>query len=82
MKACILTFVDNASIPYSAPEILKNIRDQRQFLFFDDVSSMKVFDVPLAVSRKFKKQIELGDGYYFKDSECLKLKTPICRRGG
>lgn len=82
MKACILTFVDNASIPYSAPEMLKNIRDQRQFLFFDDVSNMKVFDVSLAVSRKFKKQIELGDGYYFKDSECLKLKTPICRRGG
>lgn len=82
MRVCILTFVDNASIPYSAPEMLKNIRDQRQFLFFDDVSNMKVFDVPLAVSRKFKKQIELGDGYYFKDSECLKLKTPICRRGG
>ena len=82
MKACILTFVDNAAIPYSAPEMMKNIRDQRHFLFFDDMANMKVFDAPLALVRKFKKPIDVGDGYYFKDNECLKLKTPICRRNG
>ncbi|MGM9603394.1 MAG: type VII secretion protein EssC [Faecousia sp.] len=77
MKACILTFIDNASIPYSAPEMLKNIRDQRQFLFFDDMSNMKIFDVSLAMSRSFKKPIEPGDGYFIRESNCTKLKTPI-----
>lgn len=79
MKVCIAVFVENANIPYSAPEIMKNIRDQRNFMYFDDMSNMKIFDVPLAMSRNFKKPIELGDGYYIKDNECYKLKTPIIR---
>lgn len=79
MKVCIITFVENANIPYSAPEILKNIREQRNFLYFDDMSNMKIFDVPLAMMRNHKKPIELGDGYYIKDNECMKLKTAISR---
>ncbi len=75
MKVCIITFLENANIPYSAPEILKNIRDQRHLMYFDDMCNMKIFDVPLAMSRNFKKPIEVGDGYYMKGNECLKLKT-------
>ena len=82
MKVCIAVFVENANIPYSAPEIMKNIRDQRNFMYFDDMSNMKIFDVPLAMSRNFKKPIELGDGYYIKDNECVKLKTSICAHKG
>lgn len=78
MKACIITFIENVGIPYSAPEILKNIRDQRQIMYFDDMANMKIFDVPLAMMRNFKKPIELGDGYYIKDNECVKLKTAMC----
>ena len=80
MKACIVAFIDNANIPYSAPEILKNIRDQRNIMFFDDMNNMKIFDAPLALMRKFKKPIDLGDGYYIKDNECVKLKTPVCAK--
>ena len=76
MKVCITVFVENANIPYSAPEIMKNIRDQRNFMYFDDMSNMKIFDVPLAMSRNFKKPIEQGDCYYIRDNECVKLKTP------
>ena len=75
MRVAIITFIENANIPYSAPEILKNIRDQRHIMFFDDMSNMKIFDVPLAMARNFKKPIETGDGYYIKDNECSKLKT-------
>lgn len=77
MKVCIIVFVENANIPYSAPEILKNIRDQRNIMFFDDISNMKIFDVPLAMLRNFKKAIETGDGYYIKDKEYVKLKTAL-----
>jgi len=78
MKACMITLVDNVAIPYSAPEILKNIRDQRHFMFFDDMVNMKIFDVPLAMARNFKKPIETGDGYYIRENECVKVKTPVC----
>lgn len=75
MRACIIAYVEDANIPYSAPEIIKNIRDHRNFMYFDDMNNMKIFDVPLAMSRNFKKPIELGDGYYIKNNECTKLKT-------
>ena len=81
MKVCVIAFVDNANISYSAPEILRNIRDARHFMLFDDLMNLKIFDLPLALNRKFKKPIELGDGYYIRDSECVKLKTPICPMG-
>ena len=56
---------------------MKNIRDQHNMMYFDDMSNMKLFDVPLMISRKFKKPIEVGDGYYIRDNEVYKIKTPI-----
>ena len=41
MKVCIAVFIENASIPYSAPEIMKNIRDQRNIMYFDDISNIR-----------------------------------------
>ena len=79
MRVCIAVFIENANIPYSAPEILKNIRDQRQIMYFDDIANMKIFDVPLAMARNFKKPIELGDGYYIRENNCIRMKTPIAR---
>ena len=77
-NACIIfSALENASIPYSAPEIFKNLRDSRHMLYFDDLMNMKIFDVPLAMARKFKKPIDQGDCYYIKDNECVKLKTPV-----
>lgn len=77
MKACIITFIDNANIPYSAPEMLKSIRETHHMMYFDDISNLKVFDVPLSVSRNFKKPIEIGDGYYMRDNEYVKFKSAI-----
>lgn len=77
MNVCIIAFIDNVNIPYSAPEIMKNIRDSHHMMFFDDIANMKIFDVPLVMARNFKKPIEIGDGYYMKDNECIKLKTAV-----
>lgn len=78
LQACILiSALDNQPIPYSAPEIFRNIRDQHHMMYFDDISNMKIYDLPLTVARKFKKPIETGDGYYIRDNQCKKLKTPL-----
>lgn len=77
MKVCMLCFIENANISYSAPDIVKDIRDRRSLMYFDDMSNMKLFDVPLAMAKRFKKAIEFGDGYYIRDNECVKLKTVL-----
>ncbi len=67
----------NETIPYAAPEILKKIKEQKHFMFFEDLPNCKVTEIPLTVARAFKKKIELGDGYYLKDNAIVKLKTPL-----
>lgn len=78
MNVCVL-FGDyeNTNISYASPEIVKNIRDARHFLYFDDIANLKILDMPLAVMRKFKKPIETGDAYYIKDNDCIKIKTVL-----
>ena len=70
---------ENVNVPYSAPEIIKKLKESRQFFFFDDIANLKIIDMPLAVVRNFKKPIEQGDCYFIKDNECWKLKTAISR---
>ena len=68
---------ENANVPYGAPEIYKKIKEAKQIIFFDDMSNLKILDMPLAILRQFKKPVETGDCYYIRDNECYKVKTPI-----
>ena len=77
MGVAIIILVDNLSIPYSAPDMMKTIRDTQHLIFFDDLSALKLFDVPMSVARQFRKPISLGDGYYMREGEVHKLKTPL-----
>ena len=67
--------VANAPVGYNAPEILKAIKDNRNFFFFDDLQNLKVCDIPVATVRKFRKKIMSGDGYWLAGNEVLKVKT-------
>lgn len=79
MNVCvILGGVENVSIPYNAPEILKKAKDERKLLLFDDVENIKVFDIPYGSIKKYKKALEIGDCYFIKGNDCIKLKTPKC----
>lgn len=79
MNVCvILGGVENANIPYSAPEVLKKIKEEQKLILFDDVGNLKLFDLPYGAIKKYKKSLELGDCYFIKGTECIKIKTPKC----
>lgn len=79
MNVCvILGEVENTSIPYNAPEILKKAKEERKLVLFDDIENLKVFDMPYASIKMYKKTLEIGDCYFIKGNECIKLKTPKC----
>jgi S-DNA-T family DNA segregation ATPase FtsK/SpoIIIE len=76
MKACIIiSSLANEAIPYSGPEPVKMIKEARNMVVFDDISNVKVLDIPFATIKEFKKPIDLGDAYYIKGNETLKIKT-------
>lgn len=76
MKVCFI-FMDipNTSISYNAPEIMKNIKDSKNFFFFDDIQNLKIVDISTVTLRKFKKKISMGDAYWLKGNEISKVKT-------
>lgn len=75
MKVCFIFMdVENAPVSYSGPEILKSIKDGKNFFFFDDLQNLKICDISGATLRKFKKKIMLGDCYWLSGNEIEKLK--------
>lgn len=76
MKVFVLMAnVENANIAFSAPDLLKIIKDNRKYLIFDDVNNIKLCDVTISTSKKYAKPIEVGDAYFINENEFTKLKT-------
>ena len=79
MNVCVvLGGVENANIPYSAPEILKKAKEERKLVLFEDLENLKIFDLPYSAIKKYRKPLELGDCYFIKGNDCVKLKSPKC----
>lgn len=76
MNVCVLVGdYENSNISYMAPELIRLLRDEGHFLFFDDLVNMKIVDLPFAVTREYKKKIKKGDCYYLKSDSHNKIKT-------
>lgn len=76
MKFCIIfSNINNETVSYSSPEILKMIKDDRNILIFEDLFNLKFVDIPYTTLKEYKKPIKLGDGYYLKENDIIKLKT-------
>lgn len=76
LKICIIyTDIPNATIPYSAPEILKNLKEQKRFWLFDDIQNCKVCDLQMSAIREFKKALVQGDMYEIMENDIQKIKT-------
>lgn len=76
LKALVVfTETENVSISYSSPEVLKKIRDEGTILAFDDVSNIKLVDVPIAVLKKYKKHLMENDAFLISNNELTKIKV-------
>lgn len=76
LKFCmILSDIENIAISYGAPEILKSVKEDKNFFFFDDLQNLKVCDLTKAIQQLYKKKISLGDCYWLNGNEIQKIKT-------
>lgn len=75
LKVCfIFTNIENVSAGYSAPELLKMIRDYKNMFVFDDLANLKLMEVPNTYLKQYKKLIELGDAYLITEKGVQKHK--------
>ena len=76
LKVCfVFAKVDNAGVGYNAPEGCKLAKEARDTFLFDDLSNMKLLDVPLAEQRKHKKAVSPGDAYLITEKSIVRQKT-------
>lgn len=76
MKVCfLLTDVENASISFSAGDLLKQVRDSKSVIAFEDIKGIKVVDVPMGVAREFKKALEANDAYLINNDRVEKIRV-------
>ncbi len=70
----IFTNYNNSNISYDAPEPIRNIKQERHLLYFDDLDNLKVFDVSYEDMKENKKRLQADDAYYIRDNKVIKLK--------
>ena len=73
--AVIFTNVDNAAVSYNTPEIIKQIKENKKLIIFEDVANCKFIDIGIKQQREFSKPIKPGDGYLWFGGEVEKIKT-------
>lgn len=72
----VFSNIPNVNISYSAPEMLKQVKNINMVYSFEDISNIKIFDFNATTARKYKKPIELGDAYAISvDGSVDKMKT-------
>ena len=71
----IFTDINNASIPFNAPEIMKIIKERKKYIIFDEISNIKITDIPLSLTRKYTKPLEVGDAYLVEEGDVKKVRT-------
>lgn len=76
MGICVLVS-DTPNAAFSSSEFYKKSVENKQFLWFDKLSALKIVSVPYNESKKFSKKLEAGDGYLFNDTDFVKLKFPL-----
>lgn len=78
LKSLILfTNVENEAIVYGSPEVMKMMKDNYQFIMFEDLSAVKLFDCPMSLLKKYKAPLKDNEAYFLSGSELKKIKTVL-----
>lgn len=75
-KGCfLLTDVENAMISFSAGELLKQVRDTKSFIIFENIKNIKVTDISMGVARTFKKELDVNDAYVIQGDKIERVRV-------
>lgn len=70
----IFSNIENVAISYNSPDILKQIKENKNMFLFEDLANQKILEIPNTMIREFKKNIGACEGYYIRDNDVFKVK--------
>lgn len=79
--AIILSEIENANVPFNAPEFVKFVKENRKFIFFDELAAAKFFDVTARQQKENSKALKQGDAFLCINGEVERIKTILCEEG-
>lgn len=73
----LFTNIENEAIVYGSPEVMKMMKDNYQFIMFEDLNAVKLFDCPISLLKKFKAPLKDNEAYFLSGSELKKVKLVL-----
>lgn len=75
-KACVLlSNLENEPIGYSAPALLKYVKETNSLFVLEDIANIRLLDIPLKLQREYAKELRPGDGFSFLGGKVRKIRT-------
>ena len=77
LKCCVIfTNLENVKIPsYNAPDVLKPFVENPQYLVFEDLRDIKLFEPTIAWKQKYDKRLRDGEAVVLKGNDLYKIRT-------
>ena len=69
----LIADLENNAISYSSAAILKYIKESNNLIILENVSDIKITDIPLRLQKEFNKDIKVGDAYSLINGKMKKL---------
>lgn len=75
MKVLVIVgSLEDETVGYSSPDLLKRIRDEKHSIICSNLTSHKLFDIPSQYVRQNKESLDYTQAFYLKESEITKIR--------
>ncbi len=79
--AVVLSELENTNVPFNAPDFMKFVKENKKFVFFDELAAVKFFDVTARQQKENAKPLKTGDAFLCINGEVERIKTILCEEG-
>ncbi len=79
--AVVLSELENTNVPFNAPDFMKFVKENKKFVFFDELAAVKFFDVTARQQKENAKPLKTGDAFLCINGEVERVKTILCEEG-
>lgn len=70
----LFSCMENKAISYSSPDLLRFIRDDRKALLFEDINTIRAFDISLMLQRANSRPRMNNEAFLLVDEEITRIK--------
>jgi len=79
--AVLSVLISGIIIPFNAPDFMKYVKENNKFIYFDEISTVRFFDVTARQQKENAKPLKMGDAFVCLNGEVERIKTILYEEG-